>query len=223
MRIEFEYSLSVEFASVLFTLENLKFYKDKNYQVHLPRLPKDLVQRIVGHKTGKFDYFVLLEILSKEFDKNKKSYRKVKNNLQTHWRNVERRGIYKKIEKLTGNKLPDKTTCFLTIWGSGGSEIPPDKIVIRVFTPGTYKRTLSKQIGYERYTNRVGFELVELALHNLQKKYKIPQEKYIRIVDNILSDTKCFYSSMNLRGDWGIDDTYKKYKGNIKELFNILL
>jgi len=221
-RVKFEHSPLIDFVRVLFTLENDNFYKVNDYKVFLPQLNKKLKERIINHAMTKNDYFLLLDRVTTEYRKHKRTYYKVKGNLSAHWKKVEKRGLYGKIEKLTQQKLPKQITCYLTVWGSRGSEIPPDKIVARVFTPTTYRSTVARSIGKKYYTSNLGFELVELSLYKYQKKYAINQNKYIRIVDLILNKTRCFYAGASLRGDNSVDKLYEKHADNIETLFQKL-
>lgn len=219
-KVFFRHSEFVDFSRILDSLVRFDFYDKNKLAIVLPDMSDSIAKRIKANSFTDHELLALMSVVEFNYNKNKRLYYKTKNNLVNNWRKVEKRGFYERLNDLLKLDIPKEIVCYLSVWGSGGTEVLPDLIFIRVNSPKSLKSTNSKSIGRISYMSRVAYEIVELVVSPLQQKYSLEYRKYTRIINLILNDLKLFYKQSIVLDDFSVDATYYKHisKG-IKEVF----
>lgn len=163
IKIEFEYNSGSEFKRVCETIGNLEWFKKNNCRVLLPSnldvnvSSPDLIKRAVD---AEYD----IKFFQGAEDAIKKSW---------EGNNV----FIKKInKKMIGSSLLDKIRIILTRYGTQGSYVVPDSIIINI-----------SNVPPQFLIKTVVHESLHLMIESLIKKYSIDHWVKERIVDSIMN------------------------------------
>lgn len=163
INIEFEFSLESEVRRVMETISNLEWFKKNNYRVLLPNnlnineITSDSITRMV----------------ESEFDI--KNFQEAKVAIRKSWEgnNVFINKINKKI---IGSFLLEKVKVILTRYGTQGSYVIPDLLIINI-----------SNIPPQFLIKTVIHESLHLMIESLIKKYSVDHWVKERIVDSIMN------------------------------------
>jgi len=163
INIEFEFSLESEVRRVMETISNIEWFKKNNYRVLLPNnlnvneTTSDSITRVVG---SEFD--------TKYFEEAEAAIRK-------SW---EGNNVFiKKInKKMTSSFLLEKVKVILTRYGTQGSYVVPDSLIINI-----------SNIPPQFLIKTVIHESLHLMIEPLIKKYSINHWVKEHIVDSIMN------------------------------------
>ncbi|HEY4478295.1 MAG TPA: hypothetical protein VI775_00430 [Candidatus Paceibacterota bacterium] len=168
INIEFEFSLESEVRRVMETISNLEWFKKNNYRVLLPNnlnineITSDSITRMV----------------ESEFDI--KNFQEAEVAIRKSWEgnNVFINKINKKI---IGSFLLEKVKVILTRYGTQGSYVVPDSLIINI-----------SNIPPQFLIKTVIHESLHLMLESFIKKYSVDHWVKERIVDSIMNlDLRC--------------------------------
>ena len=163
IKIEFEFSLESEVRRVMETISNLEWFKKNNYRVLLPNnlnineITSDSITRMV----------------ESEFDI--KNFQEAKVAIRKSWEgnNVFINKINKKI---IGSFLLEKVKVILTRYGTQGSYVVPDSLIINI-----------SNIPPQFLIKTVIHESLHLMIESFIKKYSVDHWVKEYIVDSIMN------------------------------------
>ena len=163
INIEFEFSLESEVRRVMETISNLEWFKKNNYKVLLPS------NLNINETTSDS----LIKIVESKFDV--KYFQEAEAAIRKSW---EGNNVFiKKINKrMTGSFLLEKVNVILTRYGTQGSYVIPDSLIINI-----------SNIPPEFLIKTVIHESLHLMIESLIKKNSVDHWVKEHIVDSIMN------------------------------------
>jgi hypothetical protein len=163
IKIEFELSLESEVRRVMETISNLEWFKKNNYKVLLP------INLNVNETTSDS----IVRMVESEFDT--KYFQEAEVAIRKSW---EGNNVFiKKInERMTGSFLLEKVNVILTRYGTQGSYVIPDSLIINI-----------SNIPPQFLIKTVIHESLHLMIESLIKKYSVDHWVKEHIVDSIMN------------------------------------
>jgi len=201
MNIKINFKLNTitqEIERVFETIEEMNFFVKNNYQVCLPKVSKEIRNKI--EKCEKLTDLKKEKIkaqIKKEYTSSfkQKEILKIKN----FWiKNIEQK-FFSNISDLLKIKPLKEYTIYLTQYGCGGSYWPPNKAIVNINLMCTYT---------------VAHEILHLIIGDLIQKYKISHWQKERIVDLYMSKIFDDYGLQNIDDKKGVKKADKVFKDN---------
>lgn len=194
-KINLIYSVEDEKDRVIYTLNKLKWYREKGYSVGLPEGVNENtelgdIRSVVKNEYNEEKYKEMAESIAEEISKNLKNIPE----------SFEQQGL----------KLEDEYNVILTLYGVGGSYSPPNNIVVNFRKKD--KDSLIKTILHE---------VIHISIEEWIQKYGVSHWEKEKLVDllfiNIFPDLD--YKEQNLPEDLShVEKTFRLYKPDIKKV-----
>lgn len=163
IKIDFEYNPESEFKRVSETIGNLEWFKKNNYRVILPSnfdvsmSSPDLIKRTVDTEYNVEFFQEAKDAINKSWEGNNVFIKKIN-------------------KKMTGSSLLDKVKIILTRYGTQGSYVVPDSMIINI-----------SNVPPQFLIKTVVHESLHLMIESLIKKYSVDHWVKERIVDSIMN------------------------------------
>lgn len=191
-------TIAQEVDRVFQTINKMDFFVNNNYQVFLPKVSKEIKDKI--EKCEKLTDLEK-ERIKAQIKKEHKSPIKQKKilKIKNFWiKNIEQRFFNNISDLLKIKSLKEYTIC-LTQYGCGGSYWPPNKAIVNINLMCTYT---------------VAHEILHLMIENLIQKHKVNHWQKERIVDLYMSKIFDDYGLQNIDDRKGVKKVDKLFKDN---------
>lgn len=178
------------------TIDKMDFFMNNNYQVFLPKVSKEIMDKIEKcKKLSDLEKEKIKVQIKKEHKSSIKQKKILK--IKKFWiKNIEQK-FFNNITDLLKIKPLKEYTIYLTQYGCGGSYWPPNKAIVNINLMCTYT---------------VAHEILHLMIEDLIQKYKISHWQKERIVDLYMSKIFDDYGLQNIDDRKGVKKVDKIFK-----------
>lgn len=207
--IKFYFSQKQELEDLEWIYSQYDFFIKNNYKVYFPKITRILAKKLIANPSLAGNKKLLKTEFAKIFAENEQIYKKTLLIVTRNWRKIEKK-FFCNLEKLKGANLKN-VSCFISLYGPGGTYYPDSKISIRV--------VIENESDINKADEKIAHETVHLAVDKLSKRYKLGFENTERLVDLILNKTPIAEILDNPRmqgfGDVRLDELFDLYPNDI--------
>lgn len=188
------------------------FFVKTGYKVYYPKISDSLAKKLIADSNSTENKKILKTEFAKIFAENEQLYKKTLLIVSRNWRKIEKKFFYN-LEKIKGVSLKD-ISCFVSLYGPGGTFYPDNKISIRVI--------IENESDVNKANEKIAHEVAHLAIHKLSVKYKLNFENTERLADLILNKTPIAALLNNPKmqgfGDKQLDELFGLYPNDLQTL-----